>query len=216
MWDTILSTILHTIVAAKAVSIVSPVVPTKELASHEFSLEKRYGDSWVNGVFKKNILLTIAYGRRLVTAGKPVDWNVVDQPFHWSLELPAGKVLTYHDTVLPKYRDEAVPLTNVYFNGAEGFLSDGWLVGDGTCHLASLLAWVARDAGLTVEAPINHNFAPIPEVPKEEGVSIYHVPGNPSGSALQNLYIQNDKEVPVQFVFHYDGTNLKITASEIL
>lgn len=210
MWDTILATILQTFVAAKTVSIVSPITPGRELASHEFSLEKRYADSWVSHIFKENILLTLAYGRKLVESGKPVKWNEVDKPFHWTLELAPGKVLTYHDTVLPKYKDEAVPLTNVYFNSAEGFLSDGWLVGDGTCHLASLLGWVARDAGLSVEAPVNHNFAAIPEVPKEQGVSIFATSGS------QNLYIQNDKSVPVQFVFHYDGTNLKISAEEIL
>ncbi len=216
MWDTIIATILQTLVTAKTVSIVSPVVPREVLARHEFSLEKRYADAWVNRVFKENILLTLAYGRKLVSAGKPVDWNQVDKPFRWSLELPAGKVLTYHDTVLPKYQGEAMPLTNVYFNSAEGFLSDGWLVGDGTCQLASLLGWVARDAGLSVEAPTNHNFAAIADVPKEQGVAIYHVPSNPAASARQNLYIQNNKGAPVQFVFDYDGITLRISAEKLL
>lgn len=216
MWYTLLAALTHVLVTKTALPVVSPLVPTHELAQHSFSLEKRYGDAWVNHVFKENILLTLAYGRKLVQEGKPVNWQEVDAPFVWSLDLPPGKVLTYHDSVLPKYEPGAIPLTSVYFNSAEGFLSDGWLVGDGTCHLASLLAWVARDAGLGVEAPTNHNFAPVPEVPKEDGVAIYHVPSNPTGSAQQNLYIQNTRGNPIQFVFHYDGTNLNISAQEML
>lgn len=182
---------------------------TKVLAQHEFSLEKRYGNIFVNGVFRENILLTMAYMRKTVTS-TPIDWSIVDKPFHWELALAPGETVAYHDIVLPKYKN-AIPLTTVHFSGAEGFLSDGWLVGDGTCHLASLISWAAKDAGLAVEAPTNHNFATIPEVPRSEGVSIFSVKSNAASSALQNLYIQNNQASEVRFVFHYDGSSLRIT-----
>jgi len=189
---------------------------TQTLASHEFSMGYRYEDPWISEVFRDNILLTLAYMRRVVQKGEAVNWLAVKEPFHWDLDVQPGAVVTYHANVLPKYEGTAIPLTTVYFNGAEGFRSDGYLVGDGTCQLASLLSWVARDAGLTVEAPVNHDFAAIPEVPKEQGVSIYSHPTNRARSATQNLYIQNDFSRVVRFAFHYDGATLRISASKFL
>ncbi len=186
------------------------------LASHEFSMGYRYEDPRVSEVFADNILLTLAYMRQTVHKGEPVNWSAVREPFHWDLDITPGSVVTYHANVLPKYEGTATPLTTVYFNGAEGFRSDGYLVGDGTCQLASLLSWVARDAGLTVEAPTDHDFAAIPEVPKEQGVSIYSHPTNKARSATQNLYIQNDFREVVRFAFHYDGATLRISASKLL
>ena len=211
MWDLLFGAMLSVFVAGK--SQFSGVQP---LASHAFSMGYRYQDPWVSEVFADNILLTLAYMRQTVRKGEQVDWSTVREPFHWSLDIEPGSVVTYHANVLPKYERIAIPLTNVYFNGSEGFRSDGYLVGDGTCQLASLLSWVARDAGLTVEAPVNHDFAAIPEVPKEQGVSIYSHPTNKARSATQNLYIQNDFSRVVRFAFHYDGETLRISASKLL
>jgi hypothetical protein len=74
--------------------------------------------------------------------------------------------------------------------------------------------WVAKDAGLEAVSPVNHNFANVPEVPREYGVSISFRPNETYRSALQNLYITNNKEVPISFVFEYDGENLKISVKE--
>lgn len=76
----------------------------------------------------------------------------------------------------------------------EGLISDGYLTGDCVCHLASLIYWAARDAGLTALAPTNHDFTTIPEVPKEYGVSIYFTPGareaNAQKKSLYHQYVQ--------------------------
>lgn len=192
-----------------------PVVVRREtLAEHEISLSKRDKDTFVNRVFAENILLNLAYMRKTVVTGGSIDWTEVSKPFHWVLSLAPGKTVSYHALVLPKYQS-AFPLTSLNFNASEGFLSDGWLVGDGVCHLASLIAWAARDAGLVVEAPTNHNFAPIPEVPKEQGVSIYSQPAAVGLSSLQNLYIQNNRAKTVQFVFHYQDEILKVSVVEV-
>lgn len=215
MFNFILAAIFQALTATSSFSVALPVVPVRELAKHEISLDKRTADAWTNRIFKENILLTIAYGRKIVSLGQPVDWDEVNKPFHWSLELVPGKIFAFHNMVLPKYASKAEPWSDIHFYTSEGFLSDGWLIGDGVCHLASLMEWTARDAGLAVEAPTNHDFAAIPEVPKEHGVAIYYAPLDVSVSGKQNLYIQNNREVPVEFVFDYDGTNLQLTVEEL-
>ncbi|KKR49985.1 MAG: hypothetical protein UT84_C0016G0014 [Candidatus Curtissbacteria bacterium GW2011_GWA1_40_16] len=162
-----------------------------ELASRSFSLENRYDNKFVNDVFKYNILLTVKY-------------------MGDSFTLQPGETFAFHDQVLSEYKEKVVKTTNAHFNYQDGFKSDGLLYGDGVCHLASLLYWAAKDAGLTTFYFANHNFAKINDVPREYGVSIKFMPGDPSGSARQNLYITNDFDVPVTFTFIYDGVNLTI------
>ncbi len=202
----------------KNLPIISPIgeaIAGRDLvvASREFSLAKRYDDTFVNRVFRENILLTLAYMRKAVPVEANVDWGKVDEPFQWALTLKPGETISFHDFLLPKYKN-AIPLTTLHFNGAEGFLSDGWLTGDGVCHLASLIYWAAKDAGLMVEAPTNHDFAKINEVPKVYGVAIYTQPAAPGSSALQNLYIENNKGKNVHIVFDYKGDNLKVSVVE--
>ncbi|HKC05172.1 MAG TPA: VanW family protein, partial [Patescibacteria group bacterium] len=81
-------------------------------------------------------------------------------------------------------------------------------VGDGVCHLASLISWAAKDAGLDVYVPARHDFAKINDVPKEYGVSIN------SNKPYGNLYITNNFDKPVTFNFNYDGTNLTVSVSK--
>ena len=73
----------------------------------------------------------------------------------------------------------------------------------------------AQKAGLEVKAPTNHNFANIPQVPKEYGTSIYYYPSQHSNNAIQNLYIKNNKNNEIAFKFDYDGKNLKISVVEL-
>ncbi len=187
----------------------------KVLASHEFSLENRYDNPSVNYVFKDNILLNLAYLKGQVQNKSQIDWNTVLQPSVYSFTLAPGQTFAYHDQVLDKYKASVVKTTNAHFNAQEGFISDGYLYGDGVCHFASLIGWAAKDANLEVVSPTNHDFMKINQIPKEQGVSIYATPGNITTSANQNLYITNNRNSPVQFNFTYDGQNLQVSVEQI-
>ncbi|MGA2910260.1 MAG: VanW family protein [Candidatus Microgenomates bacterium] len=178
------------------------------LASHSFSLEDRYSNTFVNDVFKDNILLALAYMDGSIKDKADISWNQVESPFNYEFTLEPGQEFAFHDSTLPDYSENVVKTTNAHFMWDEGFKSDGDLTGDGVCHLASLIYWTAKDAGLNAYAPSNHNFAVIPDVPKEYGVAIM------SPSPLGNLYIIDSLEKPVSFIFNYDGTNLSVSAVE--
>lgn len=195
-----------------------PIMATvpEPIAVREFSLEQRYANSFVNKVFKDNILLTVKYLAGEKIDPKKIDWKTIEKPFEYKLILKPGETFAFHDDVLPEFQGKVSKTTNAHFNAQDGFKSDGFLMGDGVCHLASLLYWVARDAGLETFAKVDHNFANIPEVPKEYGVSIYAFPGKQYTDQIQNLYITNNKGREIAFEFNYDGDNLKITATETL
>jgi hypothetical protein len=178
-----------------------------QLASRTISLENRYEDSFVNGVFKDNILLTLNYMSGTVKTKNQIKWEEITKPYHYEFSLAPGETFAFHDQILPEYSKSVAKTTNAHFNYSDGFKSDGYLMGDGVCHLASIIYWSAKDAGLNAISPVNHNFAVIPEIPKEFGVSIY------STSAQQNLYITNSFNKPATFVFDYDGTNLSVSVS---
>ena len=207
MIDTIISFIL-----LPFLNLGLPVVANPEpLAVREFSLENRYSDAFVNDVFKDNILLTIKYLSGEQIDPKNINFDEIRKPFEYKLIVKPGESFAYHDDILPEFEGKVVMTTNAHFNAQEGFRSSGWLVGDGVCHFASLLYWAARDAGLEIVAHVNHNFANIPEVPKEYGVSIYAYPGKQHTDQMQNLYITNNKEQEIVFEFVYNGENLKIS-----
>lgn len=182
------------------------------LAQHQMSLDDRYPDTFVNGIFKDNILLNISYLDDSTTKGN-VNWNQVEKPFHYSFTLKPGQSFAFHDTLLPQYQGKVVKTTNAHFNAQEGFKSDGYLFGDGVCHLASLINWSAKDAGLEVYAPTNHDFANIPDIPRQFGVAIYSAPGS-SSDEMENLYITNNKLSDVTFVFDYSGDNLNVSVEQ--
>jgi vancomycin resistance protein YoaR len=135
-------------------------------------------------------------------------------PSTYEVVIKPGETFAFHDDVNPLYSGKLVATTNAHFNAVEGFKSDGYLVGDGVCHFASLINWAARDAGLTVIAPTNHDFANIPQVPKQYGTSIYYTPGEPSVNQMQNLYVVNNKKKPVRMVFNYKNNNLSVAVYE--
>lgn len=182
------------------------------LAEHSISLDKRQPDAYVNGVFKDNILLNLAYLNGNVKSAKEINWDEIRRPQTFEFKLEPGQAFAYHDNVLPEFKDRVVRTTNAHFNGIDGFKSDGYLMGDGVCHLASLMYWVSKDANLDAKAPTNHNFMPINEISREYGVSIFNsgTYGNSSDS-LQNLYITNNQDQSVTFKFDYDGENLKLS-----
>jgi hypothetical protein len=190
------------------------LVKHSTLAQKTMSLNKRYGNTYVNDVFKDNILLSLAYMDGRVHNKSDINWSEIEKPSVYKIELHQGEVFAFHEYILPEYKDKRIMTTNAHFSSYEGFLSDGYLVGDGVCHLASLIKWAAKDAGLSVLAPTNHDFAYIPEIPKEDGVSIYTMPDQPSASSQQNLYIENTFDKPVIFAFDYTNGNLSLTISK--
>ena len=180
------------------------------LAEHQMSLLNRYPTEPVNTVFKDNILLTLFYMAGEVSGPADIDWNKIRQPFIFELKLNPGEVFAYHDDVLPEFQGKVVATTNAHFGASEGFISSGYLYGDGVCHLASLMNWAARDAGLGVTAPVYHDFARIPEISREYGTSIITRPYD-NADQMQNLYIENTHDVPVRMVFVSDGTSVKVS-----
>lgn len=183
-----------------------------QISSHEISLQNRYRENRsVNEVFKENILLTLAYMEGRVDKQRSPDWSKVDKPFHYEFILKSGEGFAFHDDVLPEHQNIVVKTTNAHFNFQEGFKSSGYLFGDGVCHLASLMYWAAKDAGLLSIAPTNHDFREIPEVPAEAGVSIFSIPGQSATNQLQNLYLVNTLVKSVMFAFDYGNSKLTVT-----
>ncbi|QQG42119.1 MAG: VanW family protein [Candidatus Woesebacteria bacterium] len=185
-----------------------------ELASRSYSMENRYNVASVNEVFRDNILLTLRYMDGDVKNREDISWPEVEKPFQTQFTLKPGEGFAFHDQVLPEYSKTVVKTTNAHFNSDDGFKSDGYLVGDGVCHLASFIHWVALDAGLTSVSLARHDFAKINDVPREYGVSIRFMPGAFANSSRQNLYIVNNKEKPITFIFNYDGTDLSVGVLE--
>jgi len=193
----------------------APVSPTENIvAEREFSLDDRYAVKSVNEVFKKNILLNLAYLNGTVTKKQDINWGKIESPFHFSFTLKPGEVFAFHDSVLKEYEGRVAKTTHAHFDGQEGFVSDGYLFGDGVCHLASLINWAAQDARLGVLVTKNHNFAVIPEVPKTYGVSIYTDPQVSGSGAHNNLYVTNTKNHEVTFHFDYENDELKVSVGE--
>jgi hypothetical protein len=185
------------------------VLNNQLLAAESMSLSNRYPVPSVNTVMKENILLTLAYmsDQDLTPANAS---QVIGQPQHYKFRLRFGETFAFHDHVLPEYSAKIAATTNSHFNTREGFKSDGYLVGDGVCHLASLFNLAAQKAGLVVNAPTSHDFAKIPDIPKKYGVSIYSSPVNPSGSARQNLYITNPYQQDIQLIIDSDHSRISI------
>lgn len=195
------------------VSSISYEAKSNILAQQAMSLEDRYPEPGVNTVFKENILLTLGYLSGNITNLHTINWDRLHRDFLFEKKLQPGEVFAFHDAVLPAYQGKRLITTNAHFSMDEGFLSDG-LPGDGVCHLASLINWTAKDAGLQVEAPRNHDFARIPDVPREYGAAIYTSPKDYAGSAQQNLYVTNNKSKPVKLVFQYSKGSVVVSVLE--
>lgn len=193
---------------------VSSVTGDSVIAQNSLSLTNRYPNEQVNRVFADNILLTLHYLKGDVKEGKNIYWDKIREPFEVSFILKPGQSFAFQNAVLPQITSIAAT-TNAAFNYQQGFRSSGWLMGDGVCHLASFINMTAHEAGLTVVAPTNHNFAVIPDIPREYGTSIFYLPGDSFGNARQNLYITNNKSNPVAFKFDYQNNKLKLTLIEV-
>lgn len=194
----------------------TPIKATNRVLSEvNYSLLDRYSNTYVNDVFVDNILLTLAYMSGTVKQGVQFSWDAVKSPGVHQFILKPGETFAFHDVAFDKYKGKVVATTNAHFNSNEGFKSDGWLVADGVCHLASFIYVASKEAGLFSEAPTAHDFAKIADVPKEYGVSIFYSPNNPSSSTLQNLYITNNRNKTIAFVFSHDKESLNIKVEEL-
>jgi hypothetical protein len=175
------------------------------LSSRTMDMTNRHAVESVNQVFADNILLSLAYLRGIQINPSSVDWEQVRQPFTHDITLYKDETFAFHTSVLPAYA-YVVATTHSSFGLSDGYKHSGLLAGDGVCHIASLLYWAAKDAGLDAYAPTNHDFASIPGIPREYGVSIYYTVGNVSASAQQNMYIANRNDMPVKIRISYDGS----------
>lgn len=178
------------------------------LANESISLENRMYNPWMNEVYKDNILLTMAYLRGVQSENREIDWNRIRQPFTYTFSLKPQETFAFHKDVLPQFNNRISKETRAQFSYNQGFKSDGYLVGMGVCHLASLIHKAALEANLYTKAPSNHDFAAIPEISREYGVAIY------SGDTNQNLYVVNNKSNPIEFMFNYNGNNLTVSIYE--
>ena len=188
---------------------------TKVIAQGQLPLNNRYNDTFVNAVMKDNILLSLAYLQGNVQNPTQIDWSQVKKSFHFELTLQPSETFAFHGLVLDQYKGKVIKTTNSGFSASEGYKSDGYLFGDGVCHLASIINLVARIAKLDVVSPVTHDFAKINDIPKKYGVSIYTNPAAPESSKLQNLYITNNYHRPIAFVFTYEKNSLQVRVEEL-
>jgi len=190
------------------------------LAKAQINLSKRWPEESINEGFRYNILLSLWY---LKMAQKEPNFEpkVEDSPPS-CLDPPAGgtsgvlllpgEVFAFHRNVNAKYAKVAQDAKNAKTMNSEFLVEQGYksvmgLGGNGVCHLASLINWAASEAGLKVLAPTDHAFAEIPGVPRDYWTSIKYQQ-NSANSQLQNLYIINNKDFTVRFLFEKNGNNL--------
>lgn len=186
-----------------------------EIASHSINLAERTpGGGQMSDVMADNILLNLAYLNDEVNDAKNINWDEIRKSRTLEFRLKPGEAFAYHEDFLPDYEGKIVLTTKSKFNSEQGFKHDGYLMGDGVCHLASFMNWVAKDSGLKTEVPTNHDFMPIPGVAREQGVAIYFMPGSKEANARQNLYITNTKDKDVIFRFIIDNKNLELKVLE--
>ncbi len=181
------------------------------LADQKMDLTNRYAEPYINDVFKDNILLNLAYMSGTVQSAEQINWDAVRAPSTYSFTLQPGEVFAYHDNVLPQYAGRVVQGTNTSFGATDGYRSSGLLYGDGVCHFASLINLTARNAGLGVVAPTNHDFAMIPDIDPFYGTAIYYAYGQPEINMQQNLYVENTFDTPITFVFENTGDSLVVS-----
>lgn len=215
--ETVLGTAMFiSLLATPSPAVLSPLVypfGPQVLAEHRLNLTMRLPEAGAAQIFADNILLTLHYLKGDVENPKEIDWEKIREPFMVELTLEPGEVFAYHDALLPEFSDKKVKTTNAHFDYPQGFKSLEGLVGNGVCHLASLINWVASDAGLEVTANVNHDFYPVPGVPQEFGTSIRWDPTGARNSFNQNLYVKNTFDYTVTFEFkaNNEAVDLKIT-----
>jgi hypothetical protein len=181
---------------------LSPISQQQErvLAQHQLDLTQRHPTASINQVFVDNILLSLRYLKG--SASLPPDWENIRQPFVVSFTLQPGETFAFHPKVPPKTSKPAVTMNSRFFI-QEGYRTAGGIGGNGVCHLASFINWAASQAGLEVKARVNHNFAPVPGIPRQFGTTIFYP------HPAKNLYLKNTLNFPI--IFTFQATPQKIT-----
>jgi len=173
------------------------------LAKRTLDLTKRNPIKEVNEIFRDNILLILHYlkgdEKEMLDEDGSVKWEEVKRPFEVDFTLSPGETFAFHDKFLAEFEGKVKKTIPVGYRRDEGFEVVDGLFGNGVCHLATLANWVASEAGLKTVALVNHDFFPVPEIPREYGVSIYYT--GDRDARRQNLYITNDFDFPVEFKF---------------
>lgn len=194
------------------------------LVEKSFSLETRNANEGVAQTFTDNILLCLHYLNQDTESFKKdkekvgpenIDWEKVKEPFEVSFVLKPGEYFAFHGNILSEYQDKSLITGNSQFSYQDGYKAVAGLYGNGVCHLASFINWVASEADLEVNSPVNHDFYPIPEVPQEFGTSILYWPDNGRNSANQNLYLKNNFDSPILFTFNFDGEKLELKVQKL-
>jgi len=163
------------------------------LSSEIMDLNNRYSVASISNGFKENILIALKY-------------------LGLEIRLKPNEVFAFHDKgILPEFKESKIITQESDFTTNYGYKVVAGLGGNGVCHLASFMNWVASEAGLEVVAPTNHNFATIPGIDKKYGTSI----STRNSPERQNLYIRNNFDFPVEIRFFLLGNNLILTVSAI-
>lgn len=206
---------------------ISPLPNEYILLEKTLDLTKRDRNPFANEVFADNILLALHYFAghgetvKVTFTGqgpRNIDWEKVRESFHLSLTLLPGETFAFHENLAPQYRVLPVRTSGTRYIFKEGYKAVGGLAGNGVCHLASLLNWAAQEAQfggkavLEVKAPVDHNFSPIPGIPKKYGTSILYRPKG-GNSQNQNLYLKNNFSLPVKFIFFADSQKVILRIS---
>jgi len=214
-----LAIIANTNVTSVGLNQPAVIVEKQVLASHDLDLTSRLPNSFGSEVFADNILLAIHFlkgdvsdlkSKDKISGPEDVDWDKARKPFEASFVLKPGEVFAYHKNVLPEFKDPVVTMNSRFFVD-EGYKSLSGLGGNGVCHLASLINWVATDAGLEVTAKVNHDFYPVPGVPGINGTAILYAENGGGNSQNQNLYIKNNLNYSVKFVFKEDSKKVNLS-----
>jgi len=190
------------------------------LAESEIDLSKRWPEKGVNDGFRENILLALCYLKmsQIDPNFEPniggQEEDLCEESFKVEFELGPGEMFALHKNIVRKYRDKIVKTMESEFLTTQGYKSVSGLGGNGVCHLASLINWAASEAELEVLAPTDHGFAEIEGVPRKYWTSIrYQESGG--NSQRQNLYVVNNKDYKVRFLFEKKGEGLSLKILKI-
>lgn len=100
---------------------VSPFTGDYLLSSREMSLSNRHPVGFINDVYRKNILLNLAYLSGRVTKASDINWDEITKPFSYEFILNPYQTFAFHEDVKNKYRRILSKTTNAHFNAREGF-----------------------------------------------------------------------------------------------
>jgi hypothetical protein len=178
------------------------------LASESLDLSYRYPVESVSKGFKENILVNLYHFSQI---GSDTPYEGIGSleaqeklPDTFSITLKPNEVFAFHDKILAQYKEDKVLAPKSKYGSRDGYLLISGLYGNGVCHLATLMNWVASETDLEVTALTRHDFAKIPGTDPKLGTSISY--GN--SPERQNLYIKNNKPSSVVLEFKIEGDNL--------